>query len=541
MNTTTEDLRGLVHMLCQQREVPLLVTDLVADYLDYQDLFKFITISRGLMALAYPSIYRNITVDLDGSYERTRKATSLFRTLLTSESAMQAVRIISLAGEPLRIWRHNSEDNDSAESPIRHLCPPEIMADLTTFSQQETKLYDEAAAKTKMRSFASDLPVWALYLQLLCSAPHVQELSVASDYFRSPGFRDALLDMAGQGSLQQVQSCSMCLDLPRVEPVGERPHTIAVQGWDRALLSPLVAMPNLQSLAFVASLKTEAVQQLRPGASMITRLDLRHYQLQEDDLDSFLAATTNLTYLKYHAQSDYVWASRLIRHHGQPGPNPDGDGCGLEPLFDALHHLSKLQELHISHDFDEDTIHFVNAQPAEFEPVFRQKYQLSKLKQLHTLTIPYASLLGWTYKDCTWDWDQVLPPSLLHFTLTDDLQHCVDVDGWADEYLVPIFTDLVKRISQRSERAASFTLHLAKISEDFNKPVREELGRICEAHGVRCTIKKKWADRDKRQWFVPLGDGRYTRGSARYIRGGFGRGGYGREGRGRGRGRGSSV
>lgn len=532
-----EDLRGLIHMLCEQREVPLLVTDLIAGYLEFHDLFKFTTISRGLKTLAYASIYRHITAELNGSDQCTRKTTLLSRTIFTSESAMQAVRVISLAGEPLQIWRRTFstlEGNDSAEGPIRDRRPPEIVTDVATFCRREIELYNEAAAKARMRPLANDLPVWALYLSVLRNAPHVRELSITSDYFRSPGFRDALQDMAGQGSLQQLQSCSMCLDLPRAEPVGERRHPIAVQDWDRELLMPLVAMPNLSSLAFVASLGIEAVQQLRPGVSMLTHLDLYHYQVQDDDLDSFLAATTNLTYFKYHAQSDYGWASHLIRHHRQPGSKPDGDGCGLEPLFYALHHLSKLQELHTSHDFDQDSIHFVNAQPLEFEPVFRQKHQLSNLKQLHTVTIPYASLLGWTYKDCTWDWDQLLPPSLQHVTLTDDLQQYIDNDEWTDEYLVPILTDLVKCISRRGERAASFSLHLATVSEDFNKPVREELGRMCEALGVRCTIKKTQADRDKGpEWYIPPGSGRGL------SRGGFGRGGYGRgHGRGRGGGRG---
>ena len=525
MDATTEDLRGVVHTLCEQRELPVLVTDLIANYLDHLDLFKMSTISRRLHALAKTGIYRHITVDLDGSSESTRKASLLFRTLLTSQPAMQAIRTLSLAGEPLQDWRRSCsifQNNGSAEDRLRYRLPPELIADLATFSQREIELYNQAAAKTKLRSSAHELPVWALYLQLLCSAPHVRGFSVTSDYFRSPGFRDALLDMTRQETLQQLQSCSMCLDLRFAGFGGDR-HTIAVRDWDSELLMPLVAMPDLQSFAAVTSLKTEAVQQLRPGASMITRLDLHHYQIQEDDLDSFLAATPNLTYFKYHARSDYGWAGHLMTEGFEPGPKPDGEGCGLEPLFPALRHLSKLQELHLSHGFDEDSIHFPMAQPAEFEPVFRQKYQLSNLKQLHTLTIPYATLLGWSYKDCTWDWEQMLPPSLRHITLTDDLQHYIYEDKWTDEDLMPIITDLVTCLSERGNGTASFSLHLATIYGDFNKPVREKLSRICEARGVRCTIKKRRADRAKEPEFVPPG-GWGPRGGGNVRRRGRGRG-----------------
>jgi len=65
----------------------------------------------------------------------------------------------------------------------------------------------------------------------------------------------------------------------------------------------------------------------------------------------------------------------------------------------------------MSHDFDEDSIHFSPGYAVELEPPLRQRGELLSLNQLHTLAIPYATLLGWRHNDCVldWDWNTILP------------------------------------------------------------------------------------------------------------------------------------
>ncbi|KAK3708289.1 hypothetical protein LTR37_011554 [Vermiconidia calcicola] len=152
-------------------------------------------------------------------------------------------------------------------------------------------------------------------------------------------------------------------------------------------------------MAAVVSLKPETVRQLLPGGFSITRPILHHYQIHDSDLSALLAATPMLQYFEYHATTDYAWYTRLTspRRKGATSEH----GVGPEPLYDALHHVTdSLRELHMFHDFDEDSIHFNQSCLVGHEPPIRQRKELSNLKHLHTLTIPYTTLLGWNRKDC---------------------------------------------------------------------------------------------------------------------------------------------
>lgn len=516
MSLAREYSRSLAYELCERREVPLLVTDMIAEYLVHRDLFNISILSRSLNAQANAIIYRNVVVDLDGSDQSNKEASLLFRTLLTSETAAQAVRTLCLIGDPLQDWRNRFsriEDGESIEDPLRGRAPPGMHADLTDFTQEELELYEKAAASSSASKCTptSKVSVWALYLHVFRLTPHIQDFSISSDYFRFPDFCRTLQHVARDSSTETLRSCSLCMDLLH----GKRRHASVVKIWDSALLA-LFAMPGIQSIAAVVSLKPESIRQLRPGGSAIRRLILHHYQIQDSDLNSLLAATPNLRYLKYHAMTDYAWHN-AARYMGMAPKR----SVGLEPLYDALHHVSdSLQELHTSQVFDEDSIHFGQGYVLEHEAFSRQRGQLSNMKRLHTLTIPYASLLGWTRKSHVWDWAKILPSSLRRIVLNDNLQEYCYVDDWQDEDLMPVISSLVEWLSALREGAevTEFGLHLAHLSHEFIEPVRQELTRMCTERGVQCLIEKKHADRPKvprTQVLRARGRGNLTRGRGR--------------------------
>jgi hypothetical protein len=492
MSTVSVDIRNLVYKLCEGREVPLLVTDIIAGYLTRRDLFNINILSRDLNEQANAIIYREVVVDLDGSEKSVRNASLLFRTLLTSETAAQAVRTLSLAGDPLQSWRKSVSGYDEIiEEPLRGKIPPGIHADLVDFTQGEIQLYHKVAALhlASTHPTTSEVPIWALYLHVFHLAPHVQDFSVSSDYFRFPDFRNTLQGMFRNPLLANLRSCSLCLDLPK----GWNRHAVVVQDWDSTLLMPLT-VPGIQSVAAVVSLQSEAVRQLHLGGSSITRLNLHHYQIEDFDLSSLLAATPCLRYLKYHATSDYGWLGSGYRKEAPMWEHR----AGLEPLYDALHLVAdNLQELHTSHDIKEDSCHNVDGYGEFREPIFRQRRELTCLKRLHALTMPVARLLGWRRTDDVQDWDNILPSSLRLITLTDDLQQYCFEDEWMDDDLMPVFSRLVEWLSvaQRGDGvAARFGLRLAMSIDDFNEPVRQQLTQICEERGVQCSIEKAHAD-----------------------------------------------
>lgn len=94
-------MQSLAYKLCEQHRLPVLVTDLITSYLNEQDLLTIGILSRDLNVHASTTLYRHVAIHLDGSEKSIIKASLLFRTLLTNDTAADAVASVSLAGEPL--------------------------------------------------------------------------------------------------------------------------------------------------------------------------------------------------------------------------------------------------------------------------------------------------------------------------------------------------------------------------------------------------------------------------------------------------------
>lgn len=443
MSILKADMRNLVYKLCERREVPLLVTDMIAELLEHRDLFNINTLTRTLNAQANAIIYRDVVVYLDGTKQSVKKASLLFRTLLISKTAARAVNSLSLAGDPLQDWRTSlvfKYRDESIEKSFEGRNLPALHADLTDFTKEEIMFYGHVASCSSMSESprTNVLSIWAVWLYIFRLMPNIQDFSVSSDYFRWPGFRSILQGMVRNSSIAKLRSCNLCLDLLS----GKERHPVVVEDWDSALLS-LLEVPGIESIAVVASVRAEAVRQLRLGATSITRLDLHHYQTHEVDLGSLLVAMPGLKYLKYHARSDYSWLGSSHRfdsiwvHH-----------IGLEPLYDALHHVSdSLEELHISQDVDEDSCHWVTGIGLGYEPLYRRTAALSSMKGLQALTIPYVALLGCKENSYVYDWNELLPSSLRRLVFNDNLGEDHVTDTWTDEDLMPIFSTLVEWLS----------------------------------------------------------------------------------------------
>jgi hypothetical protein len=466
---------------------------MIAELLVHRDLFNINTLSRTLNAQANAIIYRDIVVDLDGSEKSVKKASLLFRTLLTSKTAARAVNSLSLGGDPLQAWRARIWDevkHESIERPLRGRTPPAMHVDLASFTMEEIEFYAHVAAlsSTSVRPRTDVLSVWAVWLYTFRLMPNIHDLSVTSDYFRFPGFRGTLQGMIRNSSIAKLRSCSLCLDL--LSHNGR--HPTVVEDWDSALLS-LFEVPGIQSITVVANLSAEAVSQLRLGTTSITRLDLHHYQTRDMDLSSLLAATPRLKYLKYHARTDYNWLN--ASHNFK---RISGHIVGLDLLHDALHHVSgSLEELHLSVDVDEDSHHWSPGFGGGYERLYGRTADLFGLKRLQALTIPYIALLGHKRESYTFDWNEMLPSSLRTIVFNDDLNENYEPDLWTDDDLMPVLLTLVEWLSaaEGGNQTAQFGLRLAHLDTDFNKPVRQELTRICEERDVRCSIEKAHTDR----------------------------------------------
>lgn len=463
----------LVFSLCQQRKVPVLVTDWIARYLDERDLLSISTLSRSLNEQANSVIYRNIVLDNSEVERCGRKATLLLRTLVVNSKAAQSIRQLVLSGNSLYAWRREQwekaigELRRGVELPVHGRSPPDFPLCI--------------AADALDRSIS----LTRICLDILRLTPFLKDIEISSEYFRYAHFRDELRNMFNSGVFQNLQSCSFCLDIVDGE---EYRHVNAVQSWDDTLLAPFTS-PQTNSINTVMTLHPDAVS--RVPANAITRLVLHHCQIGDFDVDGLLAATPKLCYLEYHALVDYDlyranWHQSRMRRR-----------LGLHPLFDALHHIrDTLRELVASQTFTEDGHQFEGDVPGH-ESFFRQCYEVSELKHLKTLSIPYTNLLGWNYSDGrVYEWRKLLPTSLHHLTLTDDFEQYNLGGNWNDAKLLSLFSDLLVWLAICAQRRRPLEFRLILLHEDtlFKEPIRQEISRICEAHGILCSIEKHHKD-----------------------------------------------
>ena len=131
---------ALVFSLCEQRRLPVLVTDLIVSYLDGLDLFVISTLSRNVNKSANALIYHNLVINLDvvEHSDFGKKAMLLLRTLLTSKTASSAVRSISLSRKPLLQWRRDAPRTDlTTEDSFKRHALPESLIDMSAFTPKD--------------------------------------------------------------------------------------------------------------------------------------------------------------------------------------------------------------------------------------------------------------------------------------------------------------------------------------------------------------------------------------------------------------------
>lgn len=479
--------------------LPVLITDLIAAYLDYQDILKISKLSWPLRKQANSVIYKQINLDLGTECGR-RRASLLLRALLTNSETAGSVRRLCITGSPLINWRKDTTRcEQSVEVPLRHRTPPEIYLDLPSFTDKELELCEKAGLlRMPEASSGSKLALSMLGLGIIrLLHKHLEDLNVSSDYFRYSGFREGLKKIFDDGGFQNLRSVSLCLD---VVDCGGYTRTTAVRDWDETLLLSFAA-PKIDAVQVVSVVNPVVISHMQPSST--SQLVLHHCQVQESDLDGLLAATPRIRYLEYQAAVDFVWCQKHYKSRT----------LGLAALFNALHHVrNTLRELVTSQKFEEDSCHFEWSWANPYEPPFRLVDELSKMQCLKALTIPFASLLGWKPKDRhMFDWHELLPSSLQSLTFLEDLYENLMTDDWTDESLMPIFSDLTRWLGTCAgrDRPSEFTLQLLQMDTMFHVQTREQLVQMCQDNYVLGTMDKRLRDRvDTSSRYLPRGRGR---------------------------------
>jgi hypothetical protein len=480
------NIKPLVYSLCEQRKLPVLVTDSIAALLDERDVVTISALSRVSHQHALPMMYNELILDLTEKLNAQR-TTLLFRTLITKPAVGSHVRKLSLIGDPLRQWRKEktAHDYEHAEGPSFGLIPPDILLDLKDFSVKEMDLYQSFCPRPQSGWNISLHQLCLDIINLVCH--RLEALEISSDYFRYAGFRDCLTGVIEVGSFPYLRTSSFCTNVMH----GGRwdPHINVVQHWDDILLAPF-SIPGIMTIQTVMALQPDSVRRLR--TSTLTRLTLQHCQIGGFDLNGLLAVTPRLLYLEYHASVDHS----LYRKNWSP--TGMSYNLRLDALSNSLHHVSDtLTDLVTYQKFDADYYGFEWGGNAACTPPFQQRHELSSMKSLRTLVVPYASLLGWLPQDHeVFDWNMILPNSIRHVTFSDDVYENFMPNRWDDNTL-PVFDDLANWLAPypQSSFQPQFTLRILQMETSFNEPIRQKLSRMFQEKGVSCTIEKLVRDR----------------------------------------------
>lgn len=242
-----------------------------------------------------------------------------------------------------------------------------------------------------------------------------------------------------------------------------RKQPYAVRDWDTTLLMPF-SVPSIRSVNATLVLAAEATQRLHLPLMALTRLVLKHGQIQPSTLNSLFAVTPNLRYLEYHAHVDQYWF-HLTQHPNTPITHAL---TGLEPLFTVIHHAANsLEELITSQEFTDEEYRKLNKESyyPRYKYLFRHSNELSKMKKLRKFSIPYRCLLsGHVKRDPDWTqfWNDLLSASLRKIVLTDDIYYCFKgcTDEWSDETLMSPITALVDWLATHNDGIESPELKL---------------------------------------------------------------------------------
>ena len=197
---------AVVYDLCQYRALPILVTDMISEYLDDEIVFTISTLSRALNASANAIIYRDIICHpADAPAFEGQKAVQLLRSLLSNPTLANHIKSLTVTGEI------QLEDEDIG-LPWPDVGPPEVLVTLADFSSEDLEGYKRTFG---LLPSPSDRHIFlqTLVLNILGLVPNLEELYIGSEYFYHPDFRAGMRTLIGLGGLEHLRKCSLHLDL----------------------------------------------------------------------------------------------------------------------------------------------------------------------------------------------------------------------------------------------------------------------------------------------------------------------------------------
>lgn len=414
-------------------------------------------------------------------------------------------------------WTWNSPQEPSTGNPSIHLLlrklldSPQICASIKHLSfsgdpgpRKPISVGDIKAGEDLVRGAQFPLaPLWIEALSLgninvlvalvLSQLPNLQTIHLDQDFFANSQF----LGLLFQHELSPKQSSSwpvsnfFCLhkiSLFTPEPVVGLRRSSTRASFDPDQMMSLFYLPNIQSIEAVvlARKRVYPPKSYPPCASKLQSLKLPRCELDLDGLKMFMTVTPSLEKPYYDRRCD------LDPREPDNGPSRVYDLSklckALTYIQGTLKHLSLPISYYASTAMDPDW-------PNEDCCLIGSPFLFQQFQKLEYLEIPFVFLFGYHRTSMTsYNPYELLPCTLRHLFLRDDLANCVDYEWEAPACLSRLKELIAACVGPDKTLPAlkSLTLRVRNgRHEDWDERHQDQLRSMCTSAGLSCIISKK--------------------------------------------------
>ena len=461
------------------QQLPLELFRAIINRLSRKDLSTLSRTSKPIRMAVEPILYREITFEWKGNGTKHPPVHLLLRSILNRPALATYVERLDFCGKkPRADWLKRKFIKNHIHA-VGMSCSIWESAMESDFTSAEMMLV--AALISSLNLSPEDVWFAMLYwgevdvfvALLLFQTLNLRQLRLDSNFQQDTCFVGFILTevaaMSQGPRLKALEHIDFSSDIVR-------DRDIAYQDVDFDQILPLFSIPSIKRVRMALPAKCFIWPSQKVPKSSLTSLILHHTQLPEEMLGQVLLATPSLRSLQYHFWYNIKSGNRLGR-----APWEYFDCAKLSQSLACVQR--SLEHLVISVHSISVEIRFL---PGGFGGIVGRLGTLHGFQKLSRVEIPTIVLLGWT-ADSPRKLSDVLPPSLRHLCLTDDL-HELGEDEWGDEALLPLIQEFLHELSTSDLKGISLLLNHAQV--EWCEEARTKLQTMCERAHIQCSIVK---------------------------------------------------
>lgn len=449
----------------------------VLNRLPRKDLSALSCASKPIRTAVEPTLYREITFNWVDNSRSHQPVHLLLRHVVSRPELASYIERLEFCGrKPYNDWK-------SCQWRRRHKIPVGPSCSIWSDSESGFTSADMMLMDSLIRSLnISSEGLWLEALRqgevdvfialLLSQTPNLRHLRLDSDFQRETGFVGSLFKaMPQEPRFETLDHIDFSSDIRNALDVTY--HDV-----DLDQILPLFSIPSIKCMRMALPAKDITWPCQNAPKSSLTSLILHHTQISEEMLGQLLLATPSLRSLQYHSWFDIDSDGRLGRAHWE--------------YFDCAKFRQSLEFVQGSLEHLVISVHFISLQTdvalGGFRGLVGRVENLHFFTDLLSLEIPIIVLLGWN-ADSPRKLGDLLPPSLRHLFLTDDL-HELGEDEWGDEAMLPLIQEFLEDREFGTSELKGISLILNHAQTEWCEEARTKLKTMCERARIQCSVVK---------------------------------------------------